>query len=168
MYSLLVRLHCSYACDEFLCAICVADFGVARVLDRTAVAKSFCGEFFLPLPPHLPPSHLPNKPNHLLTLPLSRHPTIHGSRAIPKLPWSSVKPTWSRGVVCVCVCVCVCVYLSLCVCVCVRLISFLPGYRYDHKCDVWSIGCILWDMANSTDTFVYVSAPPFLDSPSGL
>jgi len=26
--------------------------------------------------------------------------------------------------------------------------------RYDSKCDVWSIGCILWDMANSAEKFV--------------
>jgi len=25
---------------------------------------------------------------------------------------------------------------------------------YDSKCDVWSIGCILWDMANSAEKFV--------------
>ena len=25
-----------------------ADFGVARVLDRASIAKSFCGEFILP------------------------------------------------------------------------------------------------------------------------
>ena len=29
--------------------------------------------------------------------------------------------------------------------------------RYDNKCDVWSIGCILWDMANSAEKFVNVS-----------
>lgn len=29
--------------------------------------------------------------------------------------------------------------------------------RYDAKCDVWSIGCILWDMANTANTFVFVS-----------
>ena len=29
--------------------------------------------------------------------------------------------------------------------------------RYDAKCDVWSIGCILWDMSNHKDLFVYVS-----------
>ena len=29
---------------------------------------------------------------------------------------------------------------------------------YDSKCDVWSIGCILWDMANTANTFVFVSA----------
>ena len=39
-------------------------------------------------------------------------------------------------------CVCVCV----CVCVC----------RYDAKCDVWSLGCILWDMANSSNRFIHV------------
>lgn len=26
---------------------------------------------------------------------------------------------------------------------------------YDAKCDVWSIGCILWDMSNHKDLFVY-------------
>lgn len=29
--------------------------------------------------------------------------------------------------------------------------------RYDGKCDVWSIGCILWDMANNVDIFISVS-----------
>jgi len=32
--------------------------------------------------------------------------------------------------------------------------------RYDSKCDVWSIGCILWDMANSAEKFVNVSCAP--------
>lgn len=34
--------------------------------------------------------------------------------------------------------------------------SSLPP-RYDSKCDVWSIGCILYDMANNKNNFVYVS-----------
>jgi len=30
---------------EYFFFPCVADFGVARVLDRASIAKSFCGEF---------------------------------------------------------------------------------------------------------------------------
>ena len=30
-------------------------------------------------------------------------------------------------------------------------------FSYDAKCDVWSIGCILYDMSNNKDRFVYVS-----------
>ena len=45
--------------------------------------------------------------------------------------------------------------------VCVRdyhvMIYESLNYRYDSKCDVWSIGCILYDMCNVKNRFVYVS-----------
>ena len=34
---------------------------------------------------------------------------------------------------------------------------YIRDHRYDAKCDVWSIGCILWDMANTANTFIFVS-----------
>ncbi|XP_064405807.1 probable serine/threonine-protein kinase nek2 [Halichondria panicea] len=72
----------------------LADFGVARVLERTSVATSFCGT-----PPYM----------------------------APELFLSYL----SRG----------------------RVPGEVEGY--DYKCDVWSIGCILWDMANSSNRFVH-------------
>ena len=41
---------------------------------------------------------------------------------------------------------------------CALFITFCLLYRYDDKCDVWSIGCILWDMANKSNCFVHVNA----------
>lgn len=39
---------------------------------------------------------------------------------------------------------------------------FVLFYSYDAKCDVWSIGCILWDMANTANRFVFVSSNTIL------
>ena len=70
---------------------------------------------------------------------------------------------------CVCVCVCLCVSVCVvCVHVCqnhfgiilqgvILLCNLMYVCRYDSKCDVWSIGCILWDMANRQNKFVFVS-----------
>lgn len=71
----------------------LADFGVARIVGNTSVAKSFCGT-----PPYIAPELF--------------------------LSYMSLMNT-----------------------------GHLTGY--DAKCDVWSIGCILWDMSNHKDLFVY-------------
>ena len=45
----------------------------------------------------------------------------------------------------------------VCVCDYHVMIYESLNYRYDNKCDVWSIGCILYDMCNVKNRFVYVS-----------
>lgn len=69
----------------------LADFGVARVLNRASYADTFCGT-----PPYMAPE----------------------------------------------------LFLSY-------LGQTSPSSGYDSKCDVWSIGCILWDMANDKNKFVF-------------
>lgn len=90
---------------------------------------------------------------------LSRYSSLHGSRVVSQLPgvWRSKysrvrvdQYTYNYGGL----------YHSP------HVFFHLPTYvnseavfflcRYDNKCDVWSIGCILWDMANSAEKFVNV------------
>lgn len=73
---------------------------------------------------------------------LLRHAPLHGAGAVPQLPRQSrrIRRRVSRSTV------------ELCHSVATR--------SYDNKCDVWSLGCILYDMANDKDRFVHVSRPP--------
>ena len=92
-----------------------------------------------------------------------RYTALHGSRAIPQLLWTSFPHYWvSIGAVCnIHVHVCAIECVSLCAYDYVRgfvMNCMLMTCRYDSKCDVWSIGCILWDMANNKDKFVFVSS----------
>jgi NIMA (never in mitosis gene a)-related kinase len=73
----------------------IGDFGVARRLNRSSIAKTFCGT-----PPYMAPE---------LFLSYFSNPSGFGTKSL----------------------------------------------GYDNKCDVWSIGCILYDMANSKNRFVY-------------
>lgn len=45
---------------------------------------------------------------------------------------------------------------------CVMVLPWLPllcvPNRYDYSCDVWSLGCVLFDMATHSNKFIWVSA----------
>lgn len=138
-------------------SLVTADFGVARVLHRESVAKSFCGkkscilyEKTLSCSSPLPP------------------PSLRPQALLPTWPQSCFSATWPEAVTPQAMlgellCMWCCYTLSMvhaCTCGSGQVTCCLCGWsgcRYDDKCDVWSIGCILWDMANSANLFVFVS-----------
>lgn len=134
---------CVHAFMHVMESFHTADFGVARILNRKSIAMSFCGRFSKELSVHLyaPPPTCDIAQEHPPTWPPNS-----SSATCPRE--GRTQTTWGE---------CQWVLQQLHTIQCLFTHTLTHTHRYNVKCDVWSIGCILWDMANSADLFTFVS-----------